>query len=299
MRKALGVVAALLMWGCGGAGPEAPAASPGSPDGLSLQSEAGVTQGTWGHDGQSVSFASREVEPGVYRLEVRLKGLTLTGLLDPASGVTTLDGFADANGQDTQVVDADREVLAAFYQALNQGLPAGDAAAPEAMYLRRAVGLWAQQPTSVTLKRTVMGEQGRGYTMLCSYAKCGGKNTGSCGGTYNWYSYAKHDCNNGGFDVAKNQQIAQLGDHTTCGGDEYYLNGSTWVCGEPDHWSRPKVLGNCFGRCGGGCGGDTQYTLDATNHDGCVRNGHVLASGYCDDQFVSASDDELLAPNCY
>ncbi|RKH39983.1 hypothetical protein [Corallococcus llansteffanensis] len=299
MRKALGVVAALLMWGCGGAGPDVPAASPKGPDGLTVQSEAGVTQGTWGHDGQSVSFASREVEPGVYRLEVRLGGLTLTGLLDPASGVSTLDGFAEANAQDTQVVDADREVLAAFYQALNQGLPAGDAAAPEAMYLRRAVGMWAQQPTSVTLKRTVMGEQGRGYTMLCSYAKCGGKNTGSCGGVYNWYSYAKHDCNNGGFDNARNQQIAQLGDHTSCSGDEYYLNGSTWACGEPDHWSRPKVMGNCFGRCGGGCGGDTQYTVDATNHDGCVRNGHVLASGYCDDQFVSATDDELFASNCY
>ena len=299
MRKALGVVAALLMWGCGGAGPDVPAASPESPDGLTLQSEAGVTQGTWGQGDRSVSFASREVEPGVYRLEVRLGELTLTGLLDPASGVSTLDGFADANAQDTQVVDADREVLAAFYQALNQGLPAGDAAAPEAMYLRRAVGMWAQQPTSVTLKRTVMGEQGRGYTMLCSYAKCGGSNTGSCGGVYNWYSYAKHDCNNGGFDNARNQQIAQLGDHTTCSGDEYFLNGSTWVCGEPDHWSRPKVMGNCFGRSGSGCGGDTQYTLDATNHDGCVRNGHMLASGYCDDQFVSATDDELFAPNCY
>ncbi|MBN8229879.1 hypothetical protein JYK02_20415 [Corallococcus macrosporus] len=297
MRKALGgAVAALLLWGCGGAGTEA---SPASPEGLSLTSGTGVTEGTWAHDGQTVSFASREVEPGVYRLEVRMHGMTLTGLMDPASGVSTLDGFADANVQDTQVVGQDRQTLSAFYGALNQGLPQGDAAAPEAMYLRRAVGLWAQQPTSVTLKRTVMGEQGRGYTMLCSYAKCGGRNTGSCGGTYNWYSYAKHDCNVGGFDNARNQQIAQLGDHTTCSGDEYYLNGGTWVCGEPDHWSRPKVMGNCFGRCGGGCGGDTQYTLDATNHDGCVRNGHVLASGYCDDQFMSASDDELFAPNCY
>ncbi|NNB87295.1 hypothetical protein [Corallococcus exiguus] len=297
MRKALGgAVAALLWWGCGGAGTEAPLAS---PEGLSLTSGTGLTEGTWAHDGQTVSFASREVEPGVYRLEVRMHGMTLTGLMGPASGVSTLDGFADTNVHDTQVVDADRQVLSAFYGALNQGLPQGDAAAPEAMYLRRAVGLWAQQPTSVALKRTVMGEQGRGYTMLCSYAKCGGKNTGSCGGTYNWYSYAKHDCDKGGFDNARNQQIAQLGDHTSCNGDEYYMNGSTWVCGEPDHWSRPKVMGNCFGRCGGGCGGDTQYTLDATNHDGCVRNGHVLASAYCDDQFVSAMDDELFAPNCY
>src|SRR5689334_12658208 len=139
MRKALGgAVAALLLWGCGGAGAEGPAAS---PEGLALTSGTGPTERTWAHDGQRGAFASREVEPGVYRLEVRMHRMTLTGLLDPASGVSTLDGFADANVQDTQVVDADRQTLSAFYGALNQGLPQGDAAAPEAMYLRRAVGL--------------------------------------------------------------------------------------------------------------------------------------------------------------
>ncbi|MFP2932400.1 hypothetical protein ACLESO_46080 [Pyxidicoccus sp. 3LG] len=295
MRKVLCAVATLTLWACGGSG-EAPRAK---QEGLSLSAGEGSTSGSFVHDGGEVTFSSREVEPGVYRLEVRLRGMALTGLLDPASGVSTLDGFAEADAADTQLGDADRELLAAFYGALNAELPASDAAAPEAMYLRRAVGLWSQQPGSVDMQRTVMGEQGRGYTMLCSYAKCNGRNTGSCGGVYNWYSYAKHDCNKGGFTYAGNQQIAQLGDHTSCSGDEYYLSGSTWLCGEPDHWSRPKVMGNCFGRCGGGCGGDTQYTLDATNHDGCVRNGHMLASAYCDDQFVSASDDELFAPNCY
>jgi hypothetical protein len=299
MRKALcAVVASLMLSACGGSGGgDTPAQA--KQDGLSMSAETGRTDGSFVQGGGEVSFSSREVEPGVYRLEVRLRGMTLTGLMDPASGVSTLDGFADGSATDTQLGDADRELLSGLYGALNTQLPAGDAAAPEAMYLRRAVGLWAQNPSTVELKRTVMGEQGRGYTMLCSYTKCNGRQTGSCGGVYNWYSYAKHDCNRGGFDWAGNQQIAQLGDHTTCSGDEYYLNGSTWVCGEPDHWSRPKVMGICFGRCGGGCGGDTQYTLDATNHDGCVRNGHALASAYCDDQFTSASDDELFAPNCY
>ncbi|MBU8896819.1 hypothetical protein DRW03_16280 [Corallococcus sp. H22C18031201] len=297
MRKMLGAVATLMLWACGGAG-GAPESAP-KTEGLSLSTEPGVTQGSFVRTGAEVTFSSREVESGVYRLELRLHGMTLTGLLDPANGVSTMDGFADGNAQDTQLLDADRELVSALYAELNTALPAGDAAAPEAMYLRRAVGLWAENPTTVELKRLVMGEQGRGYTMLCSYAKCNGKFTGSCGGVYNWYSYAKHDCNKGGFDWAGNQQIAQLGDHTSCSGDEYYLSGSTWLCGEPDHWSRPKVMGICWGRCGGGCGGDTQYTLDATNHDGCVRNGHMLASAYCDDQFVSASDDELFAPNCY
>ncbi|NTX54672.1 hypothetical protein [Myxococcus sp. CA039A] len=297
MRKALCAVATLMLWACGGSGGGETVQS--RQEGLTLSAETGDTRGTFARDGGEVAFSAREVEPGVYRLEVRLRGMTLAGLLDPASGVSTMDGFADEGAADTQLTDADRELLSAFYDALSAQLPTGDAAAPEAMYLRRAVGLWAQHPSTVELQRTVMGEQGRGYTMLCSYARCNGKNTGSCGGVYNWYSYAKHDCNKGGFSYAGNQQIAQLGDHTSCGGDEFYLSGSSWLCGEPDHWSRPKVMGNCFGRCGGGCGGDTQYTLDATNHDGCVRNGHVLASAWCDDQFVSATDDELFASNCY
>jgi len=301
MRKILGGVVAVVMFACG-----SPSGSPSEPgteqppaEGLSLTVEQGATRGTF-VDAQSgeVRFSSRQVEPGVFRIEVSLNGLALTSLVDAENGVSSMDGFAEANGQNTQMTDADRETASQLYAALNAELPASDAATPEAKYLRRAVSLWAQHPGTVEMQRTVMGEQGRGYTMLCSYAKCNGVWSGSCGGSYNWYSYAKHDCQHGGFDYTRNQQIAQLGNHGTCSGDEYYMNGS-WVCGEPDHWSRPKVMGNCFGRCGGGCGGDTQYTLDATNHDGCVRNGHALASAYCDDQFTSASDDEMFAPNCY
>lgn len=293
MRKILGAVAAMMLWACGGqSGPMNEPVQ--AVDGLELISEAGAVSGRFGAE---TRFSSRQVEEGVYRIEVRMNGLTLTGLVDAANGVSSLDGFGEATGQDTQMLEGDREVLSNLYAALNAQLPAGDAAAPEAMYLRRAVSLWSQHPTTVALQRTVMGEEGRGYTMLCSYAKCGGNWTGTCG-SWNWYSYAKHDCQHGGFEYTGNQQIAQLGDHYSCSGDELYYSGG-WVCGEPDHWSRPQVVGNCFGRCGGGCGGDTQYTLDATNHDGCVRNGHALASAYCDDQFVSASDDELSAPNCY
>lgn len=301
MRKTLGAVVAVVMFACGSpSGTSGEPTEPGAAqpsEGLTLTVEPGATHGTFA--GGETKFSSREVEPGVYRIEVRLNGMTLTGLLDAENGVSTLDGFAEANGQSTQMLDADREAMGQLYAALNAQLPAGDAATAEAKYLRRTVGLWAQHPSTVEMQRTVMGEQGRGYTMLCSYAKCNGSWTGSCGSSYNWYSYAKHDCNKGGFDLAVNQQIAQLGNHSTCSGDEYYLSAGVWKCGEPDHWSRPKVMGNCFGRCGGGCGGDTQYTLDATNHDGCVRNGHMLASAYCDDQFASASDDELFAGNCY
>ncbi|MBF5041619.1 hypothetical protein FGE12_04410 [Aggregicoccus sp. 17bor-14] len=309
MKRLVAMLAvSVLFAGCGEQQEQAPQeqvspeidgeqAAPVKEGTLSLQESAGAAEGRFVSGDDVVAFRSREVEPGVFSVDVSLHGLALNALMDPANGAGSLDGFAEANGADTQIVDEDRAVLAGFSAALNRDLPQGDAASPAAKYLRRSVSLWAEHPSSVELERTVLGERGRGYTMLCSYAKCGGAYTGSCS-SWNWYSYAKHDCQHGGFDATINQQIAQLGNHGTCSGDEYYYS-SGWKCGEPDHWSRPKVYGNCFGRCGGGCGGDTQYTVDATNHDGCVRNGHALASAYCDDQFTSASDDELYAGNCY
>jgi hypothetical protein len=303
MKKTLGAwILALCLAACGGStgGPEGAAAPPGNepapaaPGTLELATTAQGVQGTYAAGEDRITFRSAAVDEDI-DIQVTVNGLVLDALLRPADGVSSMDGFAAGSGASTQLLDEDRELLSGLYQALNavSREELGDAGA----YLRRAVGLWAQHPTTVDLKRLVMGDQGRGYTMLCSYAKCGGAWTGTCG-SYNWYSYAKHDCNWGGFSVVNNQQIAQLGDHSSCSGDEWYWN-SGWVCGEPNHWARPYVIGNCFGRCGGGCGGDTQYTLDATNHDGCVRNGHALASLYCDDQFSSASDDELFAPDCY
>jgi len=294
------VALALALGACGGAvepgvansGDAVETAAPGT---LDITSNATEARGTFTQGDDVVQFSAVAVDDA-FEIQVKLNGMTLDALLDAQNGVSSLDGFAAKTGADTQLVDQDRALVSGLYRALNDKFPGNQLDNP-VRYLRRAVGLWGEHPSSVDLKRTVMGEQGRGYTMLCSYAKCGGAWTGSCS-SYNWYYYAKHDCNWGGFDNTHNQQIAQLGDHYTCSGDEYYWNGK-WVCGEPDHWIRPQVVGICWGRCGGGCGGDTQYTLDATNHDGCVRNGHALASAYCDDQFTAASDDELYAPNCY
>lgn len=244
----------------------------------------------------NVTFESVRSEEGVYELTVKVNGMTLDGTIDFANHTSSLDGFGSTSGDDTAMRDEDREVVAKLYRAFNDELPKE---LPEAgVVLRRALGLWGENSPTVRLDRLVYGDEGRGYTMLCSYAKCGDSYTGSCA-SWNWYANSKHDCYNGGFDTASNQQVAQLGDHYYPSGDEYYYSSTGWKDGEPDHWTRPYVVGGCWGRCGGGCGGDTQYTLDATNHDGCVRNGHALASLYCDDQFTSASDDEMFAPNCY
>jgi len=55
-----------------------------------------------------------------------------------------------------------------------------------------------------------------------------------------------------------------------------------------------------YAKCGGsytrGCSSSNWY--DCAD-DGCVRNGHMLGSSWCSDEFASASDDELSAPDCY
>jgi len=125
MRKILGALAAVVLFACGS--PTGPATEPGAQpaEGLTLTVEQGATQGTFvteaGQGSTEVKFSSREVEPSVYRLEVRFDGLTLTALLDAENGVSTLDGFAEANGlarfQSAQVYysiagrDIEREIV--------------------------------------------------------------------------------------------------------------------------------------------------------------------------------------------
>src|SRR5687768_5160984 len=108
MRKVLlGAAATLVLFACGtGKAPEQtePGTQQGvvkSEEGLVLQEAAGVVSGSLSGEGEA-TFSSREVESGVYRVEVRLNGMTLSGLVDPASGVSAMDGFADGSGQDTQ-----------------------------------------------------------------------------------------------------------------------------------------------------------------------------------------------------
>jgi hypothetical protein len=248
-------------------------------------------------EGKEVHFKSLYVEDALFEITVDLNGMTLYALIDVAGHVAVLDGFASENGEDTQVLEADRELLLALYEGLNEVLPKE---VPEiAKLLRRSIGIWAEHPQGLDTAETVMGEASRGFTMLCDYANCGGWE-GDCT-EWRWYDAARHDDSWYGGDDPKAQQIVQLGDHFRCDGEELYYVPETgeWACGEPDHWARPSVVGNCFGRVGPGCGDDAQYTRDATDHDGCVRNGHALASMWCNDEFVSAIDDELFAASCY
>jgi hypothetical protein len=324
------VASILVLAGCAGAVPDAresdsPAAGPtGAPSAsaalpaitrdslqrqLVLDLQPRAATGSFTLDANNrLTFHSVERDDRTVETTVEMHGMTLDATIDPVNGVSSTDIFATANGHDTQITEADRPLIAGFYQALNMRLPTETY--PAAKLMRRMVGVWTEHPATLPSAQLIMGEENRTIRMLCAWVSC--SNSGAWSGNcdyYRWYSVADHDCcrNWWGTDChdyndpdQRNQQYAQLGDHYgDCGGDEWYWNGNSWSCGEPDHWQRPYAMGGCWGRSGASCGSDTQYTLDATNHDGCVRNGHDLASLYCDDEFTSAADDELYAPDCY
>ncbi len=76
--------------------------------------------------------------------------------------------------------------------------------------------------------------------------------------------------------------------------------------------SRPTRVSQCYeetteclGKCGEGCGGFLgvpgrvqRFTQDCLNHDFCVRTQGSLIDRNCNNEFLAAADDFLLAPNC-
>ncbi len=292
MKYYLTTILMLALVGCGQQGTDEAIGA------LEMTEDEGMVSGTYYLEDQELAFESTVIEAGLVELELVLNGMVLEGVIDMNEGVSSLDGYTAGTGEDTQLIEDDRALLESFYRALNEYWPGNDIPL-ESSSLRRATSIWAQSSPAIDLTRTVMGEEGRGYTMLCNYARCNPNSwTGACS-YWNWYSYGDHDGWWHDNNDSGSQQRVQMGDHYNCSGDTYYWTGSTWACGEPDHWSRPYEMGICFGRVGGSCGGDTQYTKDGVDHDGCVRNGHVLLSSWCSDEFSYAADDELYAPNCY
>lgn len=96
----------------------------------------------------------------------------------------------------------------------------------------------------------------------------------------------------------------------------YSPNKSKWSCKEPSFDTKMEwAYGGCFGKCGGGCDtsndpvtGGTQFTWGCLDHDLCVRFGNRLGDNVlstdpldrnCDDEFLIAAADKLLAPNCF
>src|SRR5512140_2962850 len=146
------VLAALILAGCGGAAPTNVKA-----DSLDLAVASGTASGKFTSGDATLTFRALEQDASSVDVTIELNGMTLAATMDPSTGVATLDGYATDTGGDTQLLDSDREVLRAFYETLNRELTQ-EQLTPAAQYLRRAAGLWSRTPTTVSLRRLVMGE---------------------------------------------------------------------------------------------------------------------------------------------
>lgn len=287
---------------------------------MSLREEA--TEGTFITSRDKIVFQSRASADGKrIKVQVETNHLVLNADIDLAKQFVSFAGKLKDQIA-TEMYLTDRSLVLSTLRAIEKQMKTREQPLKLSdEMLLRTLGVWSEWPPNVPLEQRVSvegqppvqtqsqtnGQNAQlddppGLKPLCVEAKCktssGMSYTGLCLEP-RFYEYAKHDCNHGDFDTPENQQRVLLGDHSTCKGDELYWDGSQWQCGEPDHWQRPYVQGDCFGRCGPGCGTVGVYSEDCLNHDGCVRNGHSLASPYCDDQFLACIDDEIFGPNCY
>ncbi|WDE14174.1 hypothetical protein [Thalassomonas haliotis] len=226
-----------------------------------------------------VRFSGIQIAPGQFELKVEVHGKILTASVDKANQSAKLSAL-DAKGQAIFLNGKDRLQLSALlntYEQLGYGKQ-NDAA----NMLKRLFSLWAQTPDTVSLQRTIDGVSASAYQNLCSYKGL--------------ELAASHDGNQCGYDDPECTSLALLGSRGS--NTESYINGQ-WTTAVPDHIPNVRQRGECYGNCGGGCpSGDQILTRDCLNHDQCVRNGHSLISGWCNDDFTYTFDDAMFAPEC-
>lgn len=247
---------------------------------LDVDATEAQVQGSYSQGDATLSFRSAEVEPQVFDVVLDVNGMTLAAIVDRSSQLAEVDGFA-TDGTDTQMRDADRMLLSGLVSAVGTHLDIENHEAAAVLY--RVASNWSQTPDSLPLQRQVAGSENRDYVSLCAY-------------NGEWLD-ATHDgnvCGNFDANCTSTGLVGYRWDEQT----HYFINGS-WTTQVPDHVPNLYEAGDCFGNCGAGCpSGDQTLSLDCHDHDQCVRNGHFIASFWCNDEFTSASDDEFFAPTC-
>lgn len=247
---------------------------------LEVKEDTSSVSGVFTLDDAQLDFASVEVSEDEFDVVVELNGMSLVALMDRGGMVAEIDGFA-AGGGETQILEGDRLVIDAFVRSLASEVDTETFGA--AAVLSRVASNWAQTPDTMPLQRQVAGSENRDFVSLCS--------------SFGSYLYATHDGNNCSTFDNNCTSIAQVGNRVS---PTFSFLGGRWVTTVPDHRSLVQQTGDCYGNCGPSCPGNNPQTLtiDCHDHDQCVRNGHFLASFFCNDEFASASDDEFFAPRC-
>ena len=276
-------LAILLVAGCAGQSGQ-PQPESTVTESLQYNDSATSISGVFTHGDEVLKFTTVESAPSVFDTSVEFHGLTLSSLADLAKGVISLDGYATATGAETALDDEDSAILSAFRKAYDAQVPVRTGAMNVVEVLRGSVGHWEEWPHTLSLTAVTVMQTDRSVTMLC--------------GQIGSYVLASHDCNVcNGYNGQTNCQVwAYIGDTGTS--STYYWHSGTWTTTPYNHAVQPSEYGDCYGRCGADCGSGHVYSQDCTNHDSCVRNGHSLASAYCDDELASCADD-ALASGCY
>lgn len=255
---------------------------------LTVQTTASSISGTFSVDDSVVTFSTTEVTPDEFDVVVEVNGMTLTAIVNRPSQVAEVDGFASGGGvgerpkgADTQIIDPDRAALDAFVRALGDEIDTEGFAAGAVLY--RVASNWSQTPDTMPLQRQVAGSENRDFVSIC--------------GNFRQFLEATHDDNNCSFFDPACTSVAEVGNRVS---PTFSFINNRWVTTVPNHLPRVLQTGDCYGNCGASCPGSNPQTLtlDCHDHDQCVRNGHFIASLFCNDEFASASDDEFFAPRC-
>jgi len=254
----------------------------GEPGVLSYNLEQDALEGTFTLADTLLTFKAAKQDEQLLDLTVEVNGAVLTSTLSKAEQAIELDGFVNGSGAETRLREEDRAALLALDRALQA--KADLEREPMALLLQRSVSLWSQMNDSFSPSRSVAVDENKSYTSLCSY----------CG----QYVQGSHDCDQCG-DWAPNCTSALLVGNRDPGTQYWYPGSNAWSNAQADHVASVYEKGDCFGRCGDTCTSVTYgqvLTQDCLNHDQCVRNGHWIASAYCDDEFASAIDDYFGIP---
>ena len=251
---------------------------------LTLVAEQGKISGSFIYSEmktpQSLSFSSIENVAGEFAVSLQVSGKNLSAFVDKNNQSAKLNGVND-QGKAVFLNEKDRRQIRALLQKYEQGGYGEQSDA--ANILKRSISLWAQTPDTVALQRAVEGISAASHESLCN--------------DYGAELSATHDGNQCDDYDPECTSLAVLGSRGSSV-TESFINGQ-WTTAIPDHLAYVKQRGECYGNCGSGCpSGDQILTRDCLNHDQCVRNGHALASWWCDDEFTSTADDYFFAPEC-
>jgi hypothetical protein len=263
-------------------------------NGLRIEEDADGAHGSFTDDGVEIRFTTRMLTPTVLDMTIEHSGMTLTYTADLETGVAEFDGFTTDTGEPTQMMDGDRATLATLAHELDQ---LGEDVSNPVDRLRGFASVWSEFPTTVNLQGHPPVEPDyarhrydRWYEPWSGVQICDHLNT--------YFPGATHDCDHGGRGSDGNtMDNVYLSWHSA---PTYWWDPNYgWTSVDNDHRTDFEYgYGECFGRCGAGCSSSGTFTVQCMDHDLCVRDGHIIISWYCDDEFVGTTDDYAFAPNC-